>query len=266
MENYIALIKKPDLLSVMGAEKLSVGESFGLFFKEFASSVDRRVANLSKSVHVVDTNALRRTLQSRKTNFVKNVGVPILVPEAYSPGIANMMAYTKGVCEAVYMVSSLKTETVRLYDWLKQFIKMGRADSAFRWSISNFDSAMDRSVQFVRGLSDDSRYKKCPLGEVYISFDEMFAVLDTYNVQVKLLGPRDPELAARELTRVYELGQLLVDKIKGNDLVVDTAAITEVELVINRFVELTNLCGALMTLLNELNAVFKEQIDQVSRL
>lgn len=266
MENYIELVKNPDLLSVLGAEKLSVGESFGLFFKEFSSSVDRRMASLSGSVHQVDVNQLRRAITGRKVNFVKNAGVEILVPESYQPGLANMMAHTKAVCEGVFLISSLKTEAVRLYDWLKRFIQNGRAESQFRWSITNFDTAMDKSERFVKGLPDNTRAKKAPLGQVYVNFEEMQEVMEIFNAQVKLLGARDPEMAARELSKVYELGQLLVNKIKSNDLIIDAQQVLEVEMTVNRFVALTNLCGAMMVLLNELHACFREQINQVGRM
>lgn len=263
-KDFIERIKNPQLLSVLGAEKLSVGESVGLFFSEFGASIDRRLASFEKSVITLDVEKFRKTIQRKEILFVKNAGLPVIVPETYTPGLGNMMAYTQFVAtDGVYLVSSMKTEAIRLYDWLKQLIKTGRPETRFRWTITNFDTVLDRSEQFLKGLPSNPHRKTCTLGEVYVNFEELYSVLETYNVSAKLLGARDVEMASRELSRVYELGQLLVEKIKTNDLVVDEKNLTEVELVVNRFVEFTDICGAMMTLLNELAAVFRDQTETI---
>lgn len=263
---FINAIKNPDPLKIAGLEEMSLGESISAFFKEFSMAADRKVARLSSSVHKVDTDALRKAINNRKILFVKNTGVDIVVPANYTPGIASMMSHTKGVVDGVYLLSSLKTEAARLYDWLKQIVKTGRPDTTFRWSISSFDAAIDKADHFVMNLPDENRRNKCPLGQVYVNFEEMFDVLDTFNTVTKQLGARDVELVAKELEQAYSMGQLLVEKIKNNDLTFDKSVIFNIETTINSFVKLTNLCGAMITLLNELSAVLREQIKEVVTL
>lgn len=263
---FIAAVKEPERLSVAGVEELSVGESFSLFFKEFSTSIDRKFSALSKPVHTVDVGLLRSAVRNRNINYLKNTGVDIVVPANYTPGIANMMMYTKGVVEGVFLISCLKTEAVRLYDWLKQIVKTGRPSTQFRWSVTNFDVAMTRGVDFIRGLPDENRRLKAPLGQVYVNFEEMFDVADSFNAMVKTLGARDAEVAAKELQNVYDMGQILIEKIKNNELTFDKAVVLDIEITVNAFVELTNVCGAMMTLLNELSAVLREQIKTVAKL
>lgn len=263
---FIAAVKEPERLLVAGVEELSVGESFSLFFKEFSTSIDRKFSALSKPVHVVDVGLLRSAVKNRNINYLKNTGVDIVVPANYTPGIANMMMHTKGVVEGVFLISCLKTEAVRLYDWLKQIVKTGRPSTQFRWSVTNFDVAMTRGVDFIRGLPDENRRLKAPLGQVYVNFEEMFDVADSFNAMVKTLGARDAEVAAKELQNVYDMGQILIEKIKNNELTFDKAVVLDIEITVNAFVELTNVCGAMMTLLNELSAVLREQIKTVAKL
>jgi len=266
MENYVQLVKERELMKIIGNEKLSVTESFDLFLTEFGRTVDRRLASFAGSVHKVDVDRLRKAVTSRTINFVKNAGVDLPVPHLYEPGLASMMAYSKGVTSGVFLISSLKTESVRLYDWLKQLIRLGRPETSFRWSISNFDTAVDRAEGFVKSLPEEGRAKSFPMGKVYLNFGEMQEIMTGYNAQANLLSARDVELTSRQMTDVYELGQLLVKKIKNNDIILDQNHIIEVESILNRFVDLVTLCGALMTLMNELCAVFKAQIDQVSKM
>jgi len=263
---FIAAVKSPDRLSVTGVEELSMSESFSQFFKEFSISIDRKFASFSRSVHQVDSDALRRAVKNRNIVYLKNTGIDIAVPANYSPGIANMMMHVKGVTEGVFLISCLKTEAVRLYDWLKQIVKKGRPDTQFRWSVSNFDVAVDRGADFIRGLPDENRRHKAPLGQVYVNFEEMFDVMDCFNSVAKQLGARDAEIAAKELQNTYEMGQLLIEKIKSNELTFDKATVLDIEVTINNFVNLVNLCGAMMTLLNELSAVLREQINTVTKL
>lgn len=263
---FIAAVKEPERLLVTGVEELSVGESFSLFFKEFSTSIDRKFAALSKPVHVVDVNSLRVAVKNRNLNYLKNTGIDIVVPANYTPGIANMMMHTKGVVEGVFLISCLKTEAVRLYDWLKQIVKTGRPATQFRWSVTNFDVAMTRGADFIRSLPDENRRLKAPLGQVYVNFEEMYDVMDSFNAMVKTLGARDAEVAAKELQNVYDMGQILIEKIKNNELTFDKAVVVDIEITVNAFIELTNVCGAMMTLLNELSAVLREQIKAVAKL
>jgi hypothetical protein len=266
LTNALALVRTPTPLSVMGTEGLSLGESFGLFFKEFSTNIDKRMAGLSKSVHKVDFSHAETNIRNKKVLFVKNGGLLVLTPQGFRPGLANMAGHTKAVTGGVYLISSLKTEATRLYHWLKQIAKTGRMDSSFRWTVSDFDQAMDAGVNYIKNLPVQDRQTRHPLAQVYVSFEEFFEVVNGFNNSVSLIGARDIELITRELTNVYELGSLIVNKIKANDLLLNEAAIADIESVINRFVELTNVCGAMMALLNELTQVFTEQSKTFEKL
>ena len=265
MENYIALVKEPELTTVQGFEALSIGESFNLFFKEVSSSIDKRLATLSKSVHTVDPEPVRQRVAAGLL-YVKNTGVEILTPEGFAPGLGNMMAHTQSVVEGIYLISSLRTEASRLYDWVKQIIKTGRVDTSFNWTVSDFDTAVGRAENFLRNLPDNGRSARFNLGQVYISLEEFFDTVKVYNNCVRCLGSRDIELVSKELSNVYSLGNTLSIKIKSSDIRLSDNSIQDIETVVQRFINLTNVCGAMMVLLNELSATFNAQIDTLAKL
>lgn len=266
MENFIQLVKHPEHLSVQGFEALSIGESFNLFFKEVANSIDKKMATLSKSIHPVDIDHVRKYLTKNNILYVKNTSLEILTPEAFTPGMGNMMAHTKALTEGVYVITTLKTEAARLYDWLKQIIKNGRMTTQFSWSIGDFGNAVTKAENFVRNLPDNGRQVRYNLGQVYISFEEFYEATNLFNNYVKTIGGRDIELMAKDLSNVYDLGQLLVKKIHANDIRFSQQAIDDIEAVVNKFIELTNISGALMVLLNELTAVFNAQAEALMKL
>lgn len=266
MENYIQLVKRPTTFTVQGFEALSIGESFSMFFKELSTSVDKRLATLGKTVHAVDISGAENNVKTKKVLFVKNSGVPLLTPEGYRVGMANMAAHSKAVCGGIYIISSLKTEASRLYHWLKQILKTGRLDSSFRWTVSDFDQALSACENFIKNLPDQDRQSKHPMGQVYVGFEEFFEVTSNFNNAVTLLNARDVELIARELSNVYDLGTLLVNKIHANDITLSEGAISDIESVVNRFVSLTNIAGAMMVLLNELTAVLTDQAKTIAKL
>lgn len=266
MENYIQLVKQPAPFTVQGFEALSIGESFDLFFKELSISVDKRLATLSKSVHKVDFSNAENNIRTKKLLYVKHTGVQILTPEGYRVGMANMAAHSKAVSGGVYVISSLKTEASRLYHWLKQILKTGRVDTSFRWSVTDFSQAVDSCENFIKNLPVSDTQVTFPLGQVYVSFEEFFEVVNGFNSNVAQLAARDVELTARELSNVYDLGSILVRKIRENDIVLSEMAISDIEDVVNRFVQLTNIAGAMMVMLNELTAVFTEQAKALAKL
>lgn len=266
MENFIDEVKHPNPLLVSGFEALSIGESFSLFFKEVSRSVDRRLVALNRTAHAIDVTAVQEAIKRNDTLYVKNTGVEILTPEGFTPGMGNMMGYTKNVAVGVFLISNLKTESVRLYDWLKQIVKTGRMDRTFTWAVTDFEVAVKRSENFIKNLPNNSRAVRFHLGQVYFSFGEFFDTVATHNNAVKSLASRDIEAVAKELTGVYELGQLLVAKIKANDLLLKETTISDIENVINKFIWLTNVAGAMMTLLNELTATLNEQAKTLTNL
>ena len=259
-------VKYANNVSVTGFEALSIGDKFDMFFREMSTAIDKRMAAIAKSIHVVDFQSVQKKLEREEVLYVRNTATEILTPEGYIPGMGNMMGHTKAVTDSVYIISSLKTEASRLYDWLKQIITKGRMDTEFRWTIGEFGQAVSKAEDFVKNLPDQSRNLRYNLGQVYISFDEAWSVMNTFNNSVRTLGARDVEITAKILNDVYGLGQLLVRKIKANDIMLTPEAINDIEHVVNKFAELANISGAMMVLLNELSAVFSSQLKTLSEL
>lgn len=266
MNEMIHEINYPAITTVAGFEALSIGESFSLFFSELSTSIDKRLSLLAKSIHVVNFDQTRLRLKKENILYVKNTTTQLLVPEGYLAGMGSMMTYTKNVALGVYIVSSLKTEAARLYDWLKDIVSKGRMGQEFRWSIGDFGQALTKAENFIKGLPDNGRTTNQNLGVVYSSFEEMWDVIHTHNVAVKNLGSRDAEMIAKIVSDVFDIGQLLVKKIKANDLVLTPEAIAEVEGIVNRFRDFCNVAGVMMVLLNELTAVFQSQLKSLEAL
>lgn len=263
-QGFVEAIKRGELLEIAGIESFSVGESFSMFFKEFGMTVDRKMASLSRPVHTVDISKLRSLVKNREISFVKHSAVPITVPTNYEPGIANMMVHTKGVVEGVFLLGSLRTEASRLYDFLKKMIATGRSETKFKFTINNFEDAMEKAEHFIKELPETKTRQKVALSEVYVNFEEMLEVCDSFNSTLKMLSARDIEIVAKELSNAYRMGELLITKIKDNEISFDKNTIMDLEFTVNKFVRLTDLCGAMMTLLNELSAVLREQVKEVS--
>lgn len=259
-------VLRPTHLSISGFEALSIGENINLFLKEIGGGVDRRLATLSKSIHPVEFMSVKRELEKNGILYVKNTTTQILTPEAFIPGMGNMMAYTKAVISGAYIIGSLKTEAARLYDWLKQVVVKGRMENDFKWAVSDFSTAFNKAETFLKDLPENGRSVTYNLGQVYMSFDEMWDVLNTYNNAVKTIGGRDVEILAKTWADVYNIGQLLVRKIKASDLIIDEETLTDIEQVVTKFSGLNNVAGAMMVLTNELSAVFTAQVAAVKQL
>lgn len=259
-------VKNKPLINVHGFEAINLAERFSLFFKEFNLSLDKRLAVMSRSVNPVDFSKAEKHIKAQNILFVKNGGVEILTPQGFRPGMANMAAHTQGVNKTGFLFSTLKTETTRLYGWIKEIIKTGRMDRSFQWTVTDFDTAIQEAENFLKGLPTQDRQATHTLTQVYTSVDEAFGIINGFNHAIKCINGRDVEVVARELTSVYELGVLLVKKINANDILLSEMQIADIESVINRFVHLTNVCGALMVLTNELSAVFTDQIDTLENL
>lgn len=266
MREMLHEIHYPAITTVAGFEALSIGESFNLFFSEMSNSIDKRLSLLAKSIHAVNFDQTRIRLKKENILYVKNGTVQLLVPEGYLPGMGSMGNYAKHVALGVYIISTLKTEAARLYDWMKEIVSKGRMGQEFRWSIGDFGQALTKAENFIKGLPDNGRVTHQNLNVVYSSYEEMWDVIHHYNVAVKNLGARDAEIISKTISGVFEIGQLLVKKIHANDIVLSREAIGEVEAIINRFRDFTNIAGVMMVLLNELTAVFQSQLKVLSEL
>ena len=265
-QELIIAVKYPNHVAVSGFEALGIGERFNLFFKEVSTTIDKRMAVLAKSIHTVDYPPVQKHLEKNEILYVKNTHVQMLTPVNYHPGLGNMMAHTRAVIDGVYIIGSLKTEASRLYDWLKQVLTKGRMDTDFKWTIGEFGMAISRSEEFIKNLPDTGRNLNYNLGQIYVSYDEIWDCMNVYNQTVRTMGARDAEITVKVLGDVYDLGRLLVQKIQANDIMLDQKAVDDIESVVNKFAELTNVAGVMMVLLNELTAVFNSQLKTLKEL
>lgn len=265
-KELVLAVKYPNNVAVAGFEALGIGERFQLFFNEISTTIDKRMAVLAKSIHVVDFVPVQRHLEKNEILYVKNTHIQMLTPVNYHPGLGNMMHHVNAVVDGVYIIGSLKTEATRLYDWLKQVLTKGRMDTEFKWTISEFGMAVNRSEEFIKNLPDTGRNLNYNLGQVYVSYDEIWGCMNTYNQSVRTMGARDAEITVKVLSDVYDLGRILVQKIQANDIMLDQRAVNDIESVVNKFAELVNVSGVMMVLLNELTAVFNAQLRTLKDL
>lgn len=265
MFDMINEVKQPQLLAITGVESLGLRESLSLFFNEFNRSIDRKMAGLKSSIHEIDYRSTQRYLETKNILFVRNAGVEITVPEYYSGAMGEMEAYVRHLINGLFVVNSLKTETTRLYDWLKNIVKRGRMDKSFSWAISDFDQCLEQTETFIKEL-DSNNKAKFPLDQVYLQFNDAFMLINQYNQAAKSLKARDIEILSRDITAVYDIGSLLVTKVENNDIVLDKESLVDIQLVINNYVNLVNVAGVITGLLNELTAVFEAQLSEFRKM
>lgn len=258
-------VKQPQLLEFAGIESLGLRESMSLFFGEFNRSVDRKLASLKKSLHEVDYRPTQRYLEANNILFVRNAGVEITVPEYYSGAMGEMEAYTRHLINGILIVNSLKTETARLYDWLKSIVSKGRMDRSFSWSQSDFDDVLEQTDQFIKEM-DSNNKAKFPLDQVYLQFNDAFMLINQYNQAIKAIKARDIEVLTRDVTAVYDIGSLLVTKIESNDILLSKETLVDIQLIVNNYVHLVNIAGVVVGLLNELTAVFERQMEEFKKM
>ena len=265
MFDMINEVKQPQLLALTGIESLGLRESMSLFFNEFNRSIDRKMSALKSSIHEIDYRSTQRYLESKDILFVRNAGVEITVPEYYSGAMGEMETYVRHLINGILIINGLKTETARLYDWLKSIVKRGRMDKSFSWAITDFDQCVEQTDTFIKDL-DPNNKAKFPLDQVYLRFDDAFMLINQYNQTAKSLKSRDIEILSRDITAVYEIGSLLVTKIEANDILLEKSALVDIQLVVNNYIHLVNVAGVVTGLLNELTAVFEAQLGEFRKM
>lgn len=258
-------VKQPQLLEFTGIESLGLRESMSLFFNEFNRGVDRKLAAFKDVVHEVDYRATQRYLESNDVNFVKNSGVEITVPEYFSGGMGEMETYVRQLINGILLVNGLKTETLRLYDWLKEIVRKGRLDKSFRWSLSDFDLCLETLDTFIKQL-DQNKAARLPMDQVYLQFNDAFKLINQYNHAIKEIRARDIEVISRDITAVYDLGSLLVKKVESNDILLSKEALVDIQLIVNNYIHLVNVTGVVVGLLNEASAVFVKQLEEFKKM
>lgn len=258
--NFVSHVQNPVKLHVAGMEEIGVGESLRLFFEEFFTETDRKLAQFKSSLHTINWEPVEKQLKARNVLFINNATKRIPTPTYFQGGEGEMNYYIDNVIAAVTVVEGYKTEIQRFYDWMKKILKLGRIDKAYAWTITDYDGQVGKVSKFIKDLEEGQKSHK--LGDVYVNFPEAFGLMNRFNQVVKSIGARDAEVMARDLKNVYEVGNLLVNKIKAGDIVVDAYVIKGVQEKVNLFNELTAIVGASLGLINETTAVFDSQLTE----
>jgi len=258
--NFVSQVKNSNLLEISGVESLGVGEALHLFFEEFFTGTDRKLAQFQTSLHTINWQGTEKLLKDRNINFINNANQRITVPTYFQAGEGEMLYYVSNIVSAITVVEGFKTEIQRFYDWMKNVIKKGRADKAYQWTITNYDSKVGEVVAFIKELREGP--KTATMNKVYVNFPEAFGLMSRYSLAVEAIKARDAEVMARDLKNVYEVGNLLVAKIKANDLVIDAYTLKGIQDKVSQFNELTNVVGGALGLINELTAVFNSQLKE----
>ena len=257
--DFVSHVKNPVSLNIAGFEELGFGESIRLFFEEFFTETDKKLANFQTSLHTINYQPVEKYLVNNNILFIDNAGKKIPVPTYYQSGEGEMNYYVDNVAASITVVEMFKTEISRFYDWIKGIIKKGRADNTYKWTITDFDAQAGKVAAFIKDLYEGPKNEK--LGVVYVNFGEAFGMMQRYSSAVSSIKARDAEVMSRELKNVYEIGSLLVDKIKNNDIVVAKSTLEDIKNKVNMFNELVNIVGASLGLINELTAVFNSQLE-----
>lgn len=259
-------VLEKEFLDINGCESLSLGENLSLFFKELNAKVDRGLATISRPIHTVDAKALSRVLERNQPSYTKNVLTSLPTPEGFIPGLGKMMKHVEMVTNAVFLTSALETESGRLYDWLKSIAAKGSAPSNFRWGISDVDEVVEKSIMFIKSLPESRNANNFDLQQLYVNFPEFVEVVNRFNTGVKLHKARSAEITSKEVGRVTEMGLLIVDKVKANDLLLTKAQLEDIEEVVNKFIKLTNVTGAMLVLMNETATILNQQAEIIKKL
>lgn len=260
--NFVSHVQNPVRIHLAGLESLGMGESLRLFFEEFFTETDRRLAQFKTSIHTINWESVQKKLTTNKVLFINNANKRIPVPTYYQSGEGEMAYFIDNVILSITVVEGFKTEIQRFYDWMKQIVKLGRVNNVYKWTISDYDSQVGKVSKFIAELKEGDKVEK--LGEVYLNFEEAYGLMNCFNQNVKSIGPRDAEVMARDLKNVYEVGNLLVNKIKSNDIIIDQYTLQKVQEKVNLFNELTAIVGACLGLINETTAVFDSQLKEFS--
>lgn len=266
MENiYLQLLQQGGCAAaaVTGNEGLSLSpvEGYKIRLKSLSLELDKKIAGMSGSIHTVEYN--RAMAVSEHRQFLKKDSHEMPVPVNFDPKRITWDKYVKHCIEAVSLIDGFKTDSSRFYDWMRQIAAKGQVSNTFRYTVSSTAKQIQTLDGFIKLLGNPSRKPKRPLGELYPSFSEMFKTINEYNLNVKMIKARDTEIIAKQLKLNAELGEVLLERIKANDVVLTESDLKTLQRTFDEFEHYMNVVGAMTGLLNELSAVFVGQCKEV---
>ncbi|AGB07116.1 hypothetical protein [Vibrio phage VP4B] len=269
MENYyLNLVFNPAPVDGMEAfdlkKYLTPIEGFRMRFKSLSLELDKKIAGMSSSIHTVDYN--KAQAKANHQSYFNRSKTMIPIPVHFNPRTTTMEKYIKSCISAVGLVDAFKTDSSRFYDWLREIAAKGKVSGTFRYTVSSTSRQIDDLQRFIETLGNSKKEMQLPLKDLYPSFNEMFRSINEYNLNVKMIKPRDAETIARQLQLNAELSELVLQRIMSNDIVLDENDIDNIKRVFDDFERYMNLTGALVGMLNELSAVLKAQCDVIENL
>ena len=256
-------LNNTDPYSVAGVEALTIPERVKFFFKESSLNIDQLMSKISFNIHQIDVDKLSKNV--RTVNFLKNTAAPLTVPAYYNPSVCSWKTYQDSVLQSVLLAIHLNKEADDFYNWLKNIAKTGKVARLYQFSVSDFDQLVSDCDEFISSLKPSDSKRK-PLGELYDNFGLMGEHIARFNLNVKPLKARDVEILDKTFNNIYDIGNLLYRKIEANDIVISKDDLDLVKDRIQMVVKALNVTGAMVGLLNELTAVYRSQIDEVSNL
>ncbi|UVD32181.1 hypothetical protein [Vibrio phage phiKT1028] len=264
MENYyLNLLLQPS--DVTGNEAFGIPkfltpvEGFRMRFSNLSLELDKKIASMSSSVHVVKYDAAQR--RSASLSYIDMAKKQLAVPVHFDPRKMKWEDYIKSCYGAVSLVDAFKTDSGRFYDWMKEIAAKGKVSGTFRYTISSTSAQIDRVESFIQSLGNNKKDLTQPLKTLYPSFNVMFKTINDFNVNVSMIKARDAEIIARQLKLNAELGELVLQRIISNDIVLNESDVEIIKRVFDDFERYMNLTGALVGLLNETSSVLQDQCN-----
>lgn len=252
-----------DPYSVAGVEALTIPERIKFFFKESSLNIDQLIGKISFNIHQVDVDKLRKNTQT--INFLKNTATPLTVPAYFNPTVCDWKTYQDKVLQSVLLAIHLNKEADDFYSWLKEIVKTGKVGRLYQFSVSDFEQLVGECDEFISSLKNSDSKRK-PMGELYDNFGLMAEQMGRFNLNVKPLKARDVEILDKTFNNIYDIGNLLYRKIDVKDITLSKEDVDLIKDRIQMVVKALNITGAMVGLLNELTAVYRSQIEEISRV
>lgn len=263
MLDLIENVQTPSQLRIAGCEAFTVGERVGLFFKEASTSIDRGMASLKSSAHIIDYDKAEQNLRKPGAMYIKNVTKPITIPRLFNPKTMAFAEYIGLITDLIKFNVELRDEAKKLYVWLKTIVSTGKVPMTYTHNTGFFGWGEDIKEKLTKLKPIDT--KQASLGQVYLSNDDIFNKMDIFNQSVGKVGSRDIEVFVKELNGVYSIGDLLSKKIAASDVKLNERDMETIDKNINQFIDAVNLAGAGIGLVNELTAVFRTQVEELKK-
>lgn len=261
---FVEEIRNPTLQSVSGCEALTFVERLGTYVGEFSLGIDKRFASFNSSIHKIDYTRAR--IKANSLNYFKVEQEAIPVSEMFDPSKMTWEHYVNYVLNGIPLVTNLKDETGRMYDWIKSVAATGKVGRSFRYSLSVMDELVSSCEDFVtKGLTPNN-HRQARIRDIYPSWNSMFQLVDRYNKNVNTLKGRDIEIISKQLDQIKHMGDLIVKKIKANDIVVTEIDMNELADSFDYFNRAVNAAGAMAGLINELRDTLAGQCEAVLNL